>query len=323
MTFYAVQSGAFNDVETWATGVIPSGDCLIIIPLETVVTFTGSIFDFNLRTMLVYGTLSIISTESDGFTFSHSVNLVIGSMGIFDLQISSNRINFVVGSVLNFFSGATFTGANTEVYAYSTSIDEAVVISTMTLSSSLQGPLTYDILTNLTAATYSQITFIARSSGSFSDLTVWPGLYRPSTAFCTSAGGCGIYIGSGFNISTASLNGTMAAKISKITIASEGVFQLGTPSSTTGFLFRFPVEIDCSGTLQDVTGQNGGLIVPISSKINFSDSASFVSEVSTFLKSYNTNDVSTIIDSETWNSPLDIPSFYEVTSDGTILLALP
>ena len=318
VTYYAVQSGAFDDTETWATGLVPSSDCLIIIPAGTTVTVSSSSFNFNLRTVVVYGTLTIISSDSLGFTFTYAVNVIITNTGTLESQITANRINFPVTSVFTFSTGATFTGSDTQLRAYSSAVSQTAVVTTITSTSNPQLASTVDFLSNLTARTFSRATFIVRRSGSFSDSVIWAGLYRPSSAFCSSTGGCGLYIDSGFNVSTSSLNGTLTSNFARITIASDAVLQLGTFGSTTGFKFRSPVRLDCYGVLRDFTEQAGGVLVPPSSSVNFFTSGSFLSAVATTFAVYNPSNQAAILESVPWSTSFNGPIFYNISSVGVI-----
>ena len=318
VTFSAQSSGDFNDPETWASGSVPTDNALIVIPPGVSVDYTGSGFNLYFRTFLVYGTLSITSTGSSGFTFAYPVNILVGSVGTFSFQSStSSTINLVAGSVLSFASGATYAGTSAALYAYTADPNQAVNASDISLTTGLAGPLTYEITVNLTARSYPRVTFIVRKSGSFLDNTVWPGLYRPSTAFCPSSQGCGLYISSGFNLTTTDLNGTMTVNFARITIESSAVLQLGTPTLTTGFRLRSAIRLDSFGTLQYVARVNTSLLVPSSSSVNIYTGGSFSSTGDVFLASYDGVNASNILNTATITS-LNGPRFFNISSAGVI-----
>lgn len=318
VTYSAIQSGDFNDPDTWSTGSVPSDNSIVIIPLGATVTFTGSTFDMYLRSILVYGTLSISASDSLGFTFSYPVNILVGSLGTFDFQSSTGRINVVVGSVLSFASGSTYSGTNAAVYAYSSDIDQATIVSDISLSSTMQRPFTHDITANLSARSFPRITFIVRQSGSFLNAAVWPGFYRPSNTFCTSAQGCGLYIASGFNLTTADLNGTLNINFVRITVESNGVFQLGTSSLSIGFRFRLGMRLDAFGAIQYVAPAGTNLLVQSPSSINIFTGASFSSSGQITLASYAGVNTTNILGTATWVPPLSGPIFYNIDSAGSI-----
>jgi len=321
VVYTTVQSGDLTDPETWSTGTALSDNSIIIITAGTTVTYDAASFNFYLRSILIYGTLSITSANPAGFTFNYPVNIMVASTGRLEATNSgASRINLVVGSVITFASGATYAGADASVYAYSTNVSQAVNVSTITLSTTLAGPFTKEILIDLTARSFPRVTYIVRQSGLFLDYTTWPGLLRPTSTLCPASQGCGLFVGAGLTLSTADLNGTATINFAKITVEANAVLKLGTstsPASSAGFRFRSSLRLDCYGTIQYLARNSTNLLVPINSFINFYSGGSFSGPGSIFLASYNVNNVSNVLNRTIWTT-LSGPISHNIDSTGVI-----
>lgn len=273
----------------------------------------------NVLTIIVNGVLRIISDEPLGFTFVYPVNIIIWQRGKLECLITAGRMNLVVDSIFIFFRRAKFDGIETQLYAYKTSVDTAVLIKNFTFSKAVRGPMTLDFLSNFTINTYSQVTFILREGGSFSNATSWPGFFPPSATFCKVASGCNLLIPSNYTLTTEALDGLLNIIFDRITITKDSVLQLGTPDSETGFRFQYSIRLDCYGTLQDVSGKSGGMSLPPGSSVNFFPDSSFISDVATSLNVVHRIQIDQILDSINWDTEFQGPVFYDIANSGKIV----
>lgn len=287
LVYVAVQSGAFEEATTWDLGQSPIGDCSIVIPAGITVTINSEILNVNVRTFTLNGTFIIATTSTTGFAFGFAINIVIFASGSFRDQSTVNRIYVRPDTVFTFFLGASFTGVNTRVSVYTgISIAEGVGAS-FSFGSSIRGAFTFGVLVDGTIQTFRSVMCLTRRSGQFTDGPTWLGGIAPTIDFCASAGGCDLFIPSGFSLSTETLNGVLLIRFNVFIISVGSTFQLGTEQSTSGFRFSFRLILEIYGTLEDVTGGTGGILLPIGSNFNFYDGARFVSIVATFLRIYN------------------------------------
>ena len=316
--FSATKSGSFNDVTVWQDGVVPSADCTIIVGRGVTLKISSSQLDVNALTIYVNGILQIVTDDPLGFTFANPVNMIIGSKGKFRAGMSTGRLNLKVGSVLTFSRKASFAGINTKVYAYGTSVAEATLIDGITLQKSLRGPFTYDFLSNLSVSTYSEVTFVLRKGGSLTSGKSWPGFLAPFASFCKKTSGCSLVIPSGLTLSTADLDGVLGILFDTIKISYNSTLQLGTPDSDAGFRFQYSVRLNCYGTLEDVTGNSGGLKLPPGSAVNFYATASFQSDSETSLIAIHRVQIDRVLDRFSWDATFEGPVFFEISNSGRI-----
>jgi len=178
------------------------------------------------------------------------------------------------------FPGATFCQAGTVIQTYSPSgPGNSITITTPT------GPLTIAIFSTGSILTASKIVFFAISSGGFTSGATYLGGIAPSVADCTDSP-CGVSVLSGVTLSTADLNGVLDINIDVFEVPAGATLQLGTPGSTNGFKFKFPVQLLISGALSFVAG-GGGIFLPPGSGFNILAGGSFISAVATFIQVYD------------------------------------
>jgi hypothetical protein len=131
------------------------------------------------------------------------------------------------------------------------------------------------------------VTFIVGQSGDFNVSSSWLGGNVPTNDTCSLVDGCDLYIGKGFNLSTATLNGQLNVNLTKIIVDVGGVFELGTVGDNIPFKFLYKVILNCYGYLVDVSGGNSSIYLPFGSNFILYANSSFTSQVSTFLYAYN------------------------------------
>ena len=260
----------------------------------------------------------INSTGNVGFTFTFPINLIVYSGGTLQDRIDNNRIYTRPDSVFTIMPNASFIGNDTEVIVANGSTTARAINGSIKFGSRVKGPLTVGVLVDGTAKKFKSVMCLARRSGSFSTSSTWLGGVAPTVNFCALAGGCGLYLSSGFTLSTESLNGELNIQFNTITILSGSTFQLGASGLTSGFRFRYVTTINCYGIIQDVTSGTGGIYFPLSSSFNLFTGSRFVSVVPTFLRIYNTTTGSTIGTSLSLSASLSGPFYVAVSSNGEI-----
>ena len=287
ITYVAIKSGAFDEPATWALGIVPIGDCSIVIPAGITITITTEILDVNVRTLTLNGTFIIATTSAKGFAFSFAINIMVFTGGSLVDQSTAQLIYCRPDTIFTFLVGATFTGVNTKVFVY-TGISIGVGVGdNFSFGSSIRGAFTFAILVDGSVKTFQSIMCLARRSGTFTDAKTWLGGIAPTVNFCALVGGCDLFIPSGFTLSTETLNGVLLIRFNVFIISTGGTFKLGTSDSAIGFRFTFRLIFVIYGTLEDVTGGTGGIILPVGSTFNFYAGAKFLSIVVTFLRIYD------------------------------------
>ena len=273
---------------------MPSGDSSVIVPTGFTLTFTGTLLEVNIRTLTISGTFTIISTGGVGFGFAFGINIIVKGGGTLRDQTDNNRIYTRADSVFTFLSGASFTGSNTQVFTFTGTAPGEGVGASVTFGSSITGPFTFGVLVDGTTQRFNSVMCLGRRSGTFTKDSTWLGGVAPTADFCGSAGGCDLYLPSGFTLSTESLSGELNIQFNVVTITSGAKFQLGASGLTGGFRFKFPVTLNGYGTIEDVTGGTGGIFIPLKSNFNFFAGGQFSSTVATFLRVFDTTTGSTV-----------------------------
>ena len=243
--------------------------------------------DLNIRKCDVYGTLALGSSTSDSIEFRSALNIIVYSTGTVVDNTRSHVIRLPERALFTMYPGASFQGVQTVIQAYSISGASLSGNTSIVLGSSFQGPKTCGILPGGQIEQFSQVTYIVTSSGDFNSPSTWLGGIVPTADVCSSVGGCGMSVSTGYTLSTASLNGECNINFNVIRISVGAILQLGTSGSSAGFKFRFLFQLNCYGILSDVTGTTGGIFVPPGSTLSFFEGSSFSSLVATVLRVYN------------------------------------
>lgn len=316
VAFTAQKSGAFTDPETWADGIVPSGDSSIIIPAGISISLTGSSLDFVVRTLTISGSLVIISTGGTGFSFAFGINIVVRAGGSLRDQTDNNRLYTRADSVLTFLPGASFTGKSTQLLTFTGAVGGQGVGATVTLGSTVSGPFTASISVDGTARRFRSVMCLARRSGRFRTPSTWLGGVAPTVDFCGSAGGCDLFVPGGFSLTTESLNGELDIQFNVIEVAAGGSLKLGTTGSSTGFRFKFKTTLNVYGSLEDVTSGAGGISITSGSGLNMFFGARFVSSGSVSLRIFNPTTGAIVGTGPSLSSATTGPLFVGVESDG-------
>ena len=317
-TFTAKQSGAFDDVATWASGVVPSGRCSIEIPTGFTVTFTGTLLDVEIKTLTISGTFTIVSSEGIGFGFTSPINILIKTGGSLTDKTDNNRLYVRADSVFTFLSGASFTGSNTQVFTFTGATPGSGAGTSITFGSSITGPFTFGASVDGTTRRFNSVMCLSRQSGGFRTGSTWLGGVAPTVDFCGSAKGCDLFLPGGFTLSTDDLNGELDIQFNTIDISADATFKLGSAGSSAGFRFKFKTTLNANGTIEDTTGGTGGILVPFGSNFNLFGGAKFVSSVSTFLRVFDPTTGATVGDGLSLSGSLSIPFFVGVSSTGQV-----
>ena len=300
---------------------MPVGECSILIPAGITVTLNGSSLLINVRTLTIDGTFTIISNSTDGFTFNFAINVLVRKGGSLQDQTNSHKLYCHADTLFTFLEGASFTGVNTQVFAFTSLPATGSLGANFTFGSTLSGPFTFGVLVDGSIQTFTSVTCIVRQTGSFTANDTWLGGVAPSVDFCSSAGGCQLYVPTGITLSTASLNGVLAIQFTVITVSTGGSFLLGAPGLIGGFRFKFLTVLNCFGKVEDVTGGAGGIFVPVGSNVNFFASATFSSVVATFIRVFNLQTGETIGDGLSLSVSFAGPYFLSVAVSGAVTVS--
>ncbi|UJR10720.1 hypothetical protein I4U23_014910 [Adineta vaga] len=277
--FTSIKSGEFTDTSIWGEEILPSGNCSIVIAAGTVVTLSRPGLGIKARLITIYGTL-IIGGGNTAFTFKNAVNIKVRKGGKIQDATSTKTILVPRNSVVFLYLGGGFAEAGTTIQAYSSSgVGESFKITNPA------GPFTCAILPSGTLRQASKITFYAVVSGSFKSGSSYCGGSAPTVDDCTDSP-CGLEVTAGCTLSTADLNGSCDINFDVLTIAAGAILELGTPGSTAGFKFKFPIQLISAGTLSFVAS-GGGILLAIGSTFTISAGGKFMSIVETFLQVYD------------------------------------
>lgn len=258
----------------------------------------------------VHGSLMMNSDGSDPFTIANPSNMIIyGNAQLID-KTASKKIRLQIGNLLTIYPGASFVASNTKI----TTIGGSELI----INSTAVGPLTVGILNDGTIESRDLVTFMLKNSGDISLPTIFIGGKQITASLCSSVGGCGLSIATGLTLMTESLNGVLGIKVNRIDIARGCSMKLGTAGSSSGFRFRFKVEIVVEGILSDETNGVGGLILPVGSVIRILASGSLTIKASTTIKVVEENSASIIGTPFSVNGTITGPFFITVLSNGQI-----
>ena len=219
--------------------------------------------------------------------------------------------------MLTFLPGASFTGSSTKLITFTGATGGQGAGASLTLGSSFTGPFTAGISVDGTARRFRSVMCLARRSGGFRRASTWLGGVAPTVDFCGGASGCDLFLPGGFTLSTEELNGELDIQFNVINVAAGGSFKLGTKGSSTGFRFKLRTTLNILGTLEDVTGGTGGILVPFGSGLNLFFGARFVSSVSTFLRVFDASG-QTVGSGLSLSSSLVGPLFAAIESDGEV-----
>jgi hypothetical protein len=105
-----------------------------------------------------------------------------------------------------------------------------------------------------------------------------------------------------------------------IYVASGATLQSGTPGSSAGFRFIYPIQLDVNGTAAFV-GAEGGIYIPENSAINLFSGSTSASVVVTFFQVYNPSTNANV------GQPLPVPtsfsgpSFITISATGVISIS--
>lgn len=211
--------------------------------------------------------------------------------------------------------GASFSTAGVVIQSY-TSAGLGKSITKPTAS----GPFTCGTLGSGDVLSFDEVTFIAIQSGSFISGSTYLGGIAPTAATCTASSACGVYIIAGVTVNTAELNGALNMNIDHLTLANGAILLLGTPGSSAGFKFMFPIILDIFGTLTFAGAAGSGIFIPAGSALNLHDGGAFTSAVETFLQVFNPATGALIGTPVKLGTSISGPYFYTITSSGAIII---
>lgn len=280
IVFTSSSSGEFTDSSIWDQKQLPNGPCDIVIAAGTTVTLSRPALGIAAKSITIYGTL-ILGGGNTEFTFRKSIAVKVRKGGKLQDATTNKIILIPLNSVIFLFPGGGFAEAGTIIRIFSPAgVGDSFTITNPT------GPFTCAALPSGTLRHESKIIFFAvPPGGPFKSGSSYCGGSAPTVDDCTDSP-CGLEILAGCTLSTADLNGVLDINFDKITIAVGAILQLGTPGSSNGFKFKYPVDLECAGTLSFVAS-GGGILLPIGSFFKILTGGFFISVIETFLQIYD------------------------------------
>jgi len=255
----------------------------------------------------IYGTLALGSGNSP-FTFNYPVYIIVTSHGIIQFLTSNPTLLIPSSSIIILYTGGLFSTTGVVIQTYtSAGLGESITLN----STFTTGPLICVILPNGIIITFDVVLFVVIQSGSFTLGSTYLGGIAPTADVCNATSSCYLYISSGYTLSTADLNGLLNMRFDLIYVASGATLQLGTPGSSAGFRFIYPIQLDVSGTAAFV-GAAGGIYIPENSAINLFSGSTSTSVVVTFFQVYNPSTNANV------GQPLPVPTFFSGPSFITV-----
>ncbi|CAF1108208.1 unnamed protein product [Adineta steineri] len=287
--YFAINSGDIGSGSCYLGGSAPGQDCALspcgiyIAPKCTLTTasLSGQL-SINIGTIIVNsGSTCDLGTggSSSQFKCINPISIIVQSGGTLQVSASSKTLLLPLSSIITMYTGGSWGATGIIIQSYTLS----GLGSSFTITKAA-GPFTCAFLSDGTMLQYDEVAFIAINSGDIGSGSCYLGGFAPTVAGCSA--GCALYIAKGVIFSTASLNGVMSIDFDTITVAAGATFQLGTPGSTAGFKFLFPVILDISGIFQFVAS-GGGILLVAGSEFNILAGGSFISAVATFLQLYD------------------------------------
>ncbi len=265
--------------------------------------------EIRLATAIIYGRF-ILGTGSSTFKFNFPINLNVQSGGIIQDDTTNKMLIVPALSIITVYPGGGFGASGTVIQAYSS----AGAGNSVTIPSA-SGPFTIGILSTTNILLFNTVTFIAIQSGTFTSTSTYLGGMAPSVSGC-AASGCDVYIVSGVTLSTADLNGVMNIRINTITVTVGATLQLGTPGSSSGFKFMYPIQISSFGAVVFV-GSGSGIFLVSSSTFDLLAGSSFTTVTVTFLQVFNPITGVLIGAPYSIDSSVTIPLYFIIAADGT------
>lgn len=320
--FIAVQSGFFAAESTWSEGIVPYGDCSIVISAGVVVTLAKDLLDLNVSKCEVYGSLILGSSIIEKFTFRNPPNIIVYRGGTLEDQTILHQINAPEATIIVIHPDATFIGTETVLTSITVSNGNVETGAQLTLGSTFKGPFTCGVLPGNKIKSFKKVTYIVTRSGSFTTGSTYLGNTAPLASICALVESCLLSITEGYTLSTEDLNGALDIHFNEIIVEKTATLQLGTKGSKGGFKFRFPTVINCFGTVLEFTGEAGGIFVVGGSDINIFTDATFSSAVATILRVYNLPTGATIGEGLSLSVSIAGPYFIIVSLSGAISTSL-
>jgi hypothetical protein len=266
----------------------------------------------------VYGTLTLGSAANESFRFVFPTNIIVYRDGTMQERTFKNQILSPQGTIITIYPGGKFDGNSTTIETYTASRSTIKRGTPFTLGSRFAGPYTIGMITPILIQSFQSVTYILAGSGIFGDPLLWLGGIVPLPSVCILVGGCGMSVSPGYRLSTVGLVGELNINFHTILIAEGSVLQLGEPGLNIGFRFRYRMEMNCRGTLEDVSGGNRGIFLPVNSKVNFFASSTFMSAVATKIQTYDpvtNSDIGTALPLE---PTVKGPYYVETASNGSV-----
>ena len=308
--FVAIRSGAFNDPLTWADGIVPYGDCSVVISAGVTVTLARSELEIRAKKFDVFGTLAL-GLGSATFKFLFPTNILIRAGGILQDLTAEKRILVPAGSLVTILPGGRVSSSTTVLQTFSaTGLGASVVLPS-------SGPFTAGVLASGVILSYNKVTFIAIASGGFTSGGTFLGGEPPSADICSSTVACGVAVTAGVTLSTADLNGKLDLNIDLISVVAGAVLELGTPGSSAGFTFNSKIKLDVLGKLAAVFS-GGSIRLPVGSLFSINDGAAFTSVSGSSIQIFDPSTGGNI------GAPVDLPTsfsgpkFFQVSASGSI-----
>jgi hypothetical protein len=283
-TYFAEFPGDFLASESWRGGVAPSGACNVVIPFGIALVLTGSLSELNISTITIQGTLTIISFDTAAFVFPNVINIIVESGGsLVDLTFAHN-FYFFKGSALTLLTGSFFYGAGTTFYVITALPANENIVNSYFVGFTLFGPLTLVVLNDNTFQYFDSIMCFPIGSGSFYDISIWPGGLVPTFEFCRSVGGCGFFLQPDLTVSMVFVNGILNIQFNTMIVCPNANLGLGDGSFNGPFQFAYSVIFVLYG---QVAFFFPGFWLPFNSQFNCYPGSFIQADVSVIITIYD------------------------------------
>jgi hypothetical protein len=248
------------------------------------VTFYGDVCDINISTLAIDGNFIVAPILSSSFTFMYRISILVGENGSFSEQTSGNKMFCRQGSVWTFLTGSRFNGFNTIIYVYLTLPANESPGNNYSLGTSRRGPFTLVVLNDNTFQYFDSIMCFPIGSGSFYDISIWPGGLVPTFEFCRSVGGCGFFLQPDLTVSMVFVNGILNIQFNTMIVCPNANLGLGDGSFNGPFQFAYSVIFVLYG---QVAFFFPGFWLPFNSQFNCYPGSFIQADVSVIITIYD------------------------------------
>ena len=265
--FEVVKSGLFTDLSTWKNQIRPYGRCQVIVHEGFEVTLNQPILELNVEKFDVYGKMIIGSGENDDFMFMHATSMTVFNSGIVEDRTRQHKIFVPKETLWRFYPQATAIGTSLTLISFTMQGSTVINDRSALIEFNFQGSFTCGISTSGRIDVIKKFVWLLKSSGDFSDDSIYLGNEAPSESICESIDECELRITDGHTLTTESLQGEMKVKFSRIEVSSGASFHIGgSTSSSFKFLNQLALvvtnggNLDCKASGNEISFMEGTLM---------------------------------------------------------------